>query len=280
MEVVHAVLSSHVVSQIVEYLTVVLQQLQGEVSGGVVLGDVLVGLQVFLDVADAVLNLMPVVDVEVARELAGALVDLNDSSEELLDTFAILERGGNHRHTEEVAQGGDVYMVATTLKLIIHVEGADHADVHIHQLGGQIEVALKVGGIDDIDDHIGHRLRQVLPHIELLGRVAGEGVGARQVGEVELIAEELCMGLGGIDGDTRVVAHMAMGSRGKVEERGLATVGITHQGHIDHTALLHGLVLDIVVLVDAGIFGQREMGGLDGGVGRYHFDIVGLLMTE
>ena len=88
------------------------------------------------------------------------------------------------------------------------------------------------------------------------------------------------MGLSGIDSHTGVVAHMAMGTRGKIKERGLATVGVSHQGDIDHAALLHGLMPDIVVLVDAGIFSQREVRGLNGGIGRHHLDIVSLLMTQ
>ena len=42
MEVLHAILTGHVLAQVVKHLAVVLQQLQGEVSGGVVLTDVLV----------------------------------------------------------------------------------------------------------------------------------------------------------------------------------------------------------------------------------------------
>ena len=227
-----------------------LQQLQRQIAGRVVLGDMLIGLQVFLDVGDTVLNLVPVVDVQVSRGLVGALIHLDDGLEELLHTVAVLERGGNHRHTEETAQHLEVEMVATTLELIIHVQGADHADVYVHQLRGEIEVALDVGGVDHVDHHVGHLLRKMFTHEEFLRRVATERVGARQVGEVELIAEHRGVGFGGIDGHTAVVAHMSVSATGVIKERGLATVGIAHECHIDGTALLLGDMLEVVVVME------------------------------
>ena len=64
------------------------------------------------------------------------------------------------------------------------------------------------------------------------------------------------MGLGGIDGHAAVVAHMAMGAGCEVEERGLAAVGIAHESHVDRAALLHGNVLDVVILVILWIQGS------------------------
>ena len=88
------------------------------------------------------------------------------------------------------------------------------------------------------------------------------------------------MSLGSIDGYTRVIAYMTMSARGKIEKRRLTAVRITYQGDIDHTALVHRLVMDIVVFVDAGIFGYREMGSLDRGICRYDLDIIGFLMAK
>ena len=209
----------------------------------------LVGFQVFLDMGDTVFYLVTIVDVEVTGGLVGVLIDLDDCLEQFLDTHAALKRRGDHRHTEQGAEGGDIYPVATTLKLVIHVQGTDHADVHIHQLGGEVEVALQVGGIDDIDHHVGCLFGEMLAHIQLLRRIAGERIGAWQIDQVKLIAEVGGMGLRGIDGDTTVVADMSVGTTGIVEERGLATVGITHEGYIDGAALLQGDMLQEVVLV-------------------------------
>ena len=88
------------------------------------------------------------------------------------------------------------------------------------------------------------------------------------------------MSLGGIDGYTGVVAHMTVGARGVVEERGLAAVRVTYQCHVDRAALLHGLVVDVVILVTMVIGREPESSRLKGRVGRDYLDIVGLLMTE
>ena len=52
-----------------------------------------------------------------------------------------------------------------------------------------------------------------------------------------MVALELKVALLGIYGHSAVVAHVLVGSRGDVEERGLATVGIAHQSHVDGAPL-------------------------------------------
>ena len=119
-----------------------LQQFQGEISGRVVLGDMLVGLQVFLDMGDTALYLMSVVDMQVARPFVSTLIYLNDGTEQVFYSFSTLKRSGNHRDTKQIAEGVEVHLVSSSFKLVVHIQGAHHADIHIHQLGGQVEVAL------------------------------------------------------------------------------------------------------------------------------------------
>ena len=185
---------------------------------------------------------MSVVDVQVAGLAANPLIDLDDGTEEVLHAFAALERRGHHRHTEKGAECLHIDVVATPLELVVHIQGTHHTQVHIEELCGEVEVALKVAGINDIDDHVGHLLLQVFADIKLLGRIAGQGIGAGQVNEIELIAEHRGMGLGGVDGDAAVVAHTSVGSAGKIEERRLTAVGIAYERHIDGTALAEGMV--------------------------------------
>ena len=52
----------------------------------------------------------------------------------------------------QVMEGLDVYK---RQHHVHHVQGDDHGDAHLHDLGGQIQVALQVGGIYQVDDHIG-----------------------------------------------------------------------------------------------------------------------------
>ena len=123
---------------------------------------------------DAVFYLVSVVDVDVAIVGIGAfasLVHFDDGVEELVYASAVLEDGRNHRYSEEFAQLVVVDVVASFLGLVEHIESAHHADVHIDELSGEIEVALQVAGVDDVDDDIGCVLDELLAHIELLGRV-------------------------------------------------------------------------------------------------------------
>ena len=61
----------------------------------------------------------------------------------------------------------------------------------LSRLGGEIEVALQVAGVDDVDDDVGVLLYDVFSHVELFGRVCGERIGARQVDEGEVIPLEV-----------------------------------------------------------------------------------------
>ena len=77
--------------------------------------------------------------------------------------------------------------------------------------------------------------------VQFLRRITGQRIGARQVGQREVVAVEAGLGLGRIDGYTAVIAYTGMSTRGIVEERRLATVGIAHQGHVQVAASLQGL---------------------------------------
>ena len=240
----------------------------------------LVGLQVLLDMRDTVLDLMTVVDVQVSRELTGTLVHLDDGTEQIFYALSALKRCRNHWHTKQRTQRVEVNLVATAFKLVVHIQRAHHAYVHVHQLGGKIQVTLQVRRVDDVNHHIRHFLGQMLAYIQFLGRIARERVSARQVGEVKLVTEHRCMCLGGIHRYTAVVTHMAVGTRCIVEQRGLTTVRITHQRYVDGTALLHSLMTDIIILMAITVGSQIKGSSLEWGIGRHHLDVISLLVTQ
>jgi len=170
---------------------------------------------------DAVLYLMSVVDVDMAIVSAGiflAFVEFDDGLEELIHASTIGEDGRNHRDTEEFAQFVVVDVIATLFCFIKHVEGADHADVHVYQLGGEIEVALQVAGIDDIDHDIRRMLDELLAHIKLFRRIGRKRIGARQIYQVEMIAVVFSFAHLGIHGYSAIVAHTFVSTRCKVEQ--------------------------------------------------------------
>ena len=56
-------------------------------------------------------------------------------------------------------------MVAPFFGLIIHIQGTDHAHVHVNELCGEVKVTLQIGRINDVDDNIGRLLDQLFTYI-------------------------------------------------------------------------------------------------------------------
>ena len=144
LAVLAAVLALHVTLDEVNHLRVMLQQLQCQIARGVLRAQVLVGLQELLDMRDAVLNLVTVVDVNMSHLRVRAFEDLDDRVQQLPHAASCLERCRHHRHTEERGERFDIQMVAAALQLVVHVQRTHHPQVHIHQLCRQVQVALQV----------------------------------------------------------------------------------------------------------------------------------------
>ena len=154
------------------HLLVVFQQFDGQKTGGVALADMRLLLEVLLYILDAMLYLMTVVDVDmavVAVLILGTFVYLNDFMKQFLHAFAGFEHRGHHRHAEQLRQPVEVHIVAASLGLVKHIECHDDTQVHVHDLRGEVEVALEVGRIDDVDHYVRRLLHQLLTYIELLG---------------------------------------------------------------------------------------------------------------
>ena len=222
---------------IVLHFLVVLQQLDGQVTGGIAFPHRNLLLEVFLNLSDTILQFMAVIDVDVAEMRGisfGTFILLYDFVEEFLHALTGGEDGRHHGHTEELGKLVVIYMVASLYRLVEHVQRYHHVYVHINELGGEVEVALQVGCVDDIDDHIRSLLHQLLAYIKFLRGIGRKRVRARQVHQVELVALELRMSHLGIHGHTGVVPYPFMGTTCKVEQAGFSTVGIPDQGHIDN----------------------------------------------
>ena len=124
-------------------------------------------------------------------------------------------------------------MVAALTQFVEHVEGDNHRHIHVDELGGQIEIALEIAGINHVDDDVWMFLDDVFTHIEFFGCIGRERIGAWQIDKVEVIALEVEVSHLGIDRHAGVVAHPFMGSAGDVEQRGFSTIGIAHKDNIE-----------------------------------------------
>ena len=98
----------------------------------------------------------------VLRHLALGSSGLLDLLEELLDAL-VLKSGDHHdRAAELLGEFVRVDLVAVLLDQVGHVEGNDHGQAGLDNLKRQVQVTLEVGGIDNLDDHIGLAAHEVI----------------------------------------------------------------------------------------------------------------------
>ena len=162
--------------------------------------------------------------------------------------------GGLHRqqggvHAALPLEGGDLHhlaaqgvpqlfavdLVAVFPHQVHHVHGHHHRDAQLNELGGEVQVALDVGAVHDVQDGVGLLLHQVVPGHHFLQGVGGQGIDAGQVLDDDfLIALQPSLLL--FHRDAGPVAHVLVGAGQGVEQRGLAAVRIARQRDLQ----LHG----------------------------------------
>ena len=215
------------------------------------------------------------------------LVNLDNRVEQLRDALSVAAHGGAHGHAQQPAQLLDIQLVAFVLKFIVHVQRHHGAQVHVDELGGQVQVALDVGGVHHVDDHVRHGLQEVFADVELLRGVGAERVGAWEVHQGDIVTLELEMAFLGIHGDAGVVAHVLVAAGGNVEQGGFAAVGVAHQRNADIMVpfLRHmgqGAVQALFIFQVSGqglqVFIRPE--GLAGFLVRHHLNLPGLFPPE
>ena len=101
--------------------------------------------------------------------------------EQLRDAL-VLKSGDHHdRAAELLGELVRVDLVAVLLDQVGHVEGDDHGQAGLDNLKRQVQVALEVGGVDNLDDNIGLAAHEVIARALLLGAVGGKRVDAGEV---------------------------------------------------------------------------------------------------
>ena len=161
------------------------------------------------------------------------LIDLDDRVEQLGDSFPVSADCRHYRHSEQVSECLDVESVSFFAQLVIHVQGHYHAQVHVYDLGGEVEVPFQIGRVHHVHYHIRHFLYEVAPDIKLLGTVCRQGICPRKVHQDELVSAVFELAFLGVDGHSAVVPYMLVASRSDVEKRSLAAVRVPHQGNAD-----------------------------------------------
>ena len=100
---------------------------------------------------------------------------------DLVHSFVLHGTDGDNGYAEHFFHLVDVYCSAIVSHFVHHVEGKDDGDIEFHQLYGQIEIALYVCCIDDVDDAAGIVFQYEAAAYHLFARVGAEAVDAGEV---------------------------------------------------------------------------------------------------
>ena len=86
-----------------------------------------------------------------------------------------LAQGGdlNHGAAELLGEGVGIDLVAALLEEVEHIEAEHDGQAALEDLGGEVEVALEVGRVDEVNHGLRAVLDQVVARDNLLGRVRG-----------------------------------------------------------------------------------------------------------
>ena len=201
---------------------VFLQQAQGAATAMQMMGG-----EQSLQLGDVPLEGLTVVEHEGGLGLADKLVDPLFEGRHLL---AIVGRERHHGAPQRLGEQGLVDGDAPLLQQIHLVEHHHHGQPQLPQLQGEVEGALQVGGIDDVEQQIrllalDEAAGDLLVQARLL---VCQGIDAGQVHQGVFLPA----GSKGphllVDGDPAPVPHLLAGAGQGVEQGGLAAVGIAH----------------------------------------------------
>ena len=126
---------------------------------------------------------------------------------------------------ELLRQLADVDLVAALAHDVHHVHGHDHRDAQFGQLRGQVQVALEVRAVHDVEDGVRTLVDQIVAGDDLFERVRAERVDAGKVHDdnVVMLFQAAFLFL---DRDARPVAHKLIGAGQRIEQRRFAAVRV------------------------------------------------------
>ena len=139
-----------------------------------------------------------------ARSVHGLLHELGDA-------LALCCRYRDDRDAEHIAHFLSIDSAAVGTHLVHHIERQHHRHAQLKELKRQVQVALDIGRIDDVNDAVRLSVEDEVSGNDLLLRVGAQGIDARQIdhGAILYLAD-LADFL--IDCHAGEVAHMLIGA--------------------------------------------------------------------
>ncbi len=150
-----------------------------------------------------------------------------------LDTaFALQCRGFNHFALECFAQLLHVDLVTVLAGDIDHVQCHDHGDAQLSQLGGQVQVTLDVGSVNNVQDGVRLLVYQIATSHHFFQRVRREAVDTGQVLDDHIpVALQLAFLL--FYSNAGPVTNVLIRTRQGVEHGSFTTVRVACQGNFN-----------------------------------------------
>ncbi len=146
-----------------------------------------------------------------------------------LDTFSLCRRDRHDRQAEYRLHLVDIDGAAVAPDLIHHIEGQHHRDIEFHELHGEVEVALYIAGIHDVDDACRLLVEYELTRDYLFRRIRGEGIDAGEICDPRLRIAFYDT-IFAVNGHAREIAYMLVGTGQLIEKGGLAAILVAGKG--------------------------------------------------
>ena len=191
---------------------------------------------------------------------------------QLFNAFSLCGGDWHHRDSQDALHLVYADASAVAAEFVHHIERQHHWDLQLHKLDGQVQVALNVVGVRDINDTFHILLQDEAAGNYLLRRVRRQGIDSRQVRDagLRMAFDNAILAVHGHAGE---VAHVLVGARQDIEQRGFSAVLLSCQGKRQRRALWQRVLVVLgvvfsrlaksrmgVVLVQGNVISQVVLG--------------------
>ena len=218
---------------------VVLEGLDRDPARGVRDFEQLEGFRLFGERPQVTLDLVPVRDANLAH--LGMLVfgHPDDRFQQFADAAPLVAHREDRRGAQKGPELFEVDPCAGLVEGVGHVQGEHDLRAQLQELRRQEEVSFEVARVDHVHDHVRLFVDDEPAGHDLLDRVGGQAVGARQVHDRDLAAVEGGVAFLLLDRHTGPVSHVMSGAGDGVEQGRLARVRVAGQRDSKAFCLFH-----------------------------------------
>ena len=167
---------------------------------------------------------------------------------QLLDTLALCGRYRHHRNAQNTLHLIYADRSAITRQLVHHIESQHHRHAQLHELNRQIQVALNVRSVHDIDDAVRLLLNDKLARNRLLLSVRRQRINARQIRH-KRIRVTLYLTVLSVHRHAREITHMLIGPRKLIKQGSLAAVLLSGQRKPEHRTLRQSILMRRIMVL-------------------------------